>query len=63
MNVRIYLVISGTIFFAVGLLHLLRLLYYWPVQIGTWFLPQWLSYFGVPAAWTLAVWAYRLRRR
>jgi len=63
MSAKPYLVVSGTIFFAVGLLHLLRLIYHWPVQLGAWLVPQWLSYLGFPAAWGLAVWAYRAHRR
>ena len=34
MSTKPYLLVSGFIFFAVGLFHLLRLLYHWPAQIG-----------------------------
>jgi hypothetical protein len=62
MNTRPYLVVSGCVFFAVGLLHVLRLLRQWPVQIGPWLVPLWISWLGLAAAWTLAAWAWRLRR-
>lgn len=63
MSTTPYLFISGFIFFVVGLLHLMRILCHWPAQIGTWFLPVWVSYLGLIAAWGLCVWAYRLSRR
>jgi hypothetical protein len=63
MNPKPYLAISGIIFLGVGLLHLLRLFYGWPVQLGAWSVPHWISYVGLPLAWGLAFWAYRLHRR
>jgi hypothetical protein len=62
MNMRPYLTVSGVIFFLVGLLHLSRLIYRWPAQIGPCTIPGWVSYFGLVAAWALCAWAYRLRR-
>ena len=63
MSAKPYLAVSGVTFFAVGLLHLLRLFYHWPVQVGVWLVPQWVSYLGLPIAWGLAFWAYRSHRR
>ena len=63
MNTKPYLFISGLIFFVVGLLHLSRLFYHWPVQAGACLVPQWVSYPGLLVAWGLAAWAYRLHRR
>lgn len=63
MSTKPYLFVSGFIFFAVGLFHLLRLVYHWPAQVGGWLVPEWLSYCGFPIAWGLSVWAYRLYRR
>ena len=39
------MMISGTIFGLVALLHLLRAVNQWPFQLGPWFLPQWASWF------------------
>lgn len=43
---RSYLVISGAIFAVVGLLHLLRVVNIWPVQLGPWSVPMWVSWVG-----------------
>ena len=61
MNAKPFFAVSGTIFFIVGLAHLLRLFYQWPVQFGTWTVPHSLSYFGLVVPWALAFWAFRLR--
>jgi len=63
LSTKPYLVVSGFIFFLVGLLHLVRLFCRWPAQIGAWSIPGWVSYFGLVAAWGLCAWAYRLYRR
>jgi hypothetical protein len=63
MSAKSYLAVSGLIFFAVGLLHLMRLLYHWPVQMAGWLVPEWLSYLGLLVAWGLSFWAYRLHGR
>ena len=47
---KVYLVLSGTIFFLVAMLHLLRLVYQWPILVGTWTVPHWVSYVGFPVA-------------
>jgi len=59
----LYLVISGSIFLMVALLHLLRLVYHWPITIGSWTLPHWVSYVGFPAASGYCIWAFWLSRR
>ena len=37
---RPYLIISGSIFGLVALLHLLRVVYGWTVQVGAWVVPE-----------------------
>jgi hypothetical protein len=61
--IRSYLVVSGLLFGAVTLLHLLRLVYAWPAQISTWSVPLWISWVGVVAAGALCAWALRLAAR
>jgi uncharacterized membrane protein len=60
---RSYLVISGTIFGFLALLHLARIFLHWPVVIGSLTLPQAASFVGLALAGTLAIWAVRLIRR
>ena len=60
---KLYLIISGAIFLLVGVFHLLRLIYHWPIVEGTRAIPFALSYVGFPAAIGYAVWAYWLLRR
>jgi len=63
MSKKLYLTISGTIFLMVGIFHFLRLVYRWPVVVGTGAIPQSLSYVGFPMSTAYAVWAYALLRR
>jgi len=63
MSNKLYLVLSGFIFFLVGMLHLFRILYHWPIVVGTWTAPDWLSYVGFPVATGYSVWAYWLCRK
>lgn len=46
----LYLVLSGAVFLLVAAFHLFRLICCWPIVVGTWTIPLWLSYFGLPAA-------------
>jgi len=54
---KLYLIISGFIFLLVSILHFFRLLYQWPMTVGPWVAPQWLSYVGFPVALGYAIWA------
>jgi hypothetical protein len=51
MRQRTYLLLTATIFAIVALLHLSRLVFHWPVMIGGWTVPIWVSLPGflVPA--------------
>jgi hypothetical protein len=60
---KVYLVLSGTIFLLVAMLHLLRLIYQWPIVVGTWTVPYWVSYVGFAVASAYCVWAYWLCRK
>jgi hypothetical protein len=60
---KLYLVISGTIFLLVGLFHLFRLINHWPIVVGTATIPQLLSYVGFPVSTGYAVWAFWLLRK
>jgi hypothetical protein len=57
MLLKLYLIISGTIFFLVGVFHLLRLVYHWPIIVGTTVVPGELSYIGCPVSLGYSIWA------
>ena len=57
---RAYLLVSGVIFGAVALLHVLRLALDWPVQLAGWPVPLWFSWIGLAVAGTLCIWAVHL---
>ena len=45
MSARTYLVISGAIFGTVAVLHLLRIVNSWSLELGAWSVPMWVSWF------------------
>ncbi len=53
----LYLILTGAVFFLVALLHLVRLLNHWPIVVGTWAIPMWLSWVGFPVSSGYCVWA------
>jgi hypothetical protein len=57
MAQKLYLILSGVIFFLVGVLHLFRLLYGWPIVVGPRTIPYALSYVGCPVSFGYSVWA------
>ena len=59
---RAYLVLSGLLFGAVALAHLLRLVYGWAAQINAWGVPLWVSWVGLVVAGVLCIWAFALTR-
>ena len=58
MSRKLYLVVSGTIFCLVASLHLLRLIFDWQAQVGTWIIPFWLSWGGLIGASILSAWGF-----
>jgi hypothetical protein len=63
MSHRAFLVVSGTIFAIIALLHLARIVYGWPGQIGTFVVPTWLSWLSLLIAGYLAITAFSLLRK
>ncbi len=60
MSQKLYLVVSGAIFLLVGLFHLFRLIYQWPIVVGPRTIPYALSYVGVPVSSAYCAWACTL---
>ncbi|KKT96564.1 MAG: hypothetical protein UW97_C0008G0021 [Parcubacteria group bacterium GW2011_GWA2_45_15] len=50
MSSKAYYSTTGVIFLVIGVLHLLRVLNSWPVNIGTFVVPMWLSWAAVIVA-------------
>ena len=63
MGPKLYLILSGSIFLLVALLHLLRLIYHWPIVVGTWMPPYVVSYGGFLVAPGFSLWGYWLARK
>ena len=57
MILRLYLIVSGSIFLLVGIFHVFRLIHHWPIVVGSRTIPFVLSYVGCPASLGYAVWA------
>ncbi len=60
MSGRIYLLISAAIFAFIAVLHLIRLVNQWSVNIGVVTVPLWGSWLGLIIATALSIWAFRL---
>ena len=62
MTEKLYLIISSVIFALIGLLHLLRIMFQWPIMVGTWTIPFTISLIAIMVAAVLIFWAFRLSR-
>ena len=62
MTEKSYLVISGSIFSVIGILHLLRIIFGWSAKVGTIMAPLWASLIILIIAAFLSFWAFRLYR-
>lgn len=60
---KLYVIVSGGVFFLVGLLHLLRIVFQTPVVIGTISFPMVFSYGGLSASIGAVVLAVYLLRK
>ncbi len=60
MKDKVYLLISGAVLGIIATIQLLRIINEWPIQIGSWSFPMWLSWLAIAFFGTLSVWAFRL---
>ena len=63
MKTRTYLLISGVIFGLVCLGHLLRVVFNWPLVIGTFDVPMTVSWMGMIITAGLVVWVIAMLTR
>ena len=59
MKSRTYVILSGGVFGVVAVFHLLRVVGDWPVVVGAWQVPMWVSWIGVAVPGLLCGWAVR----
>jgi hypothetical protein len=53
-----YAAVSALIFFIVTVVHLVRLVKSWPVQVGSFAVPMSLSWIGLLVSALLAIWGF-----
>ncbi len=63
MGHKAFLGVSGTVFGIIALLHLARIIYGWPAQIGTFVVPTWVSWLSLVVAGYLAITAFMLLKK
>jgi hypothetical protein len=63
MDQKTFSLLAGAIFALVALLHALRIYMGWPVVIGAWTAPMWLSWIGLVVAAGLSYLGLRLATR
>ena len=61
MDQKTFSVVAGVIFALVALLHLLRIYMGWPVVIGSWTAPMWVSWIGLVVAGGLSYFGLKFR--
>ncbi len=62
MSEKTFVRVASIIFALVALVHLVRILMGWPVIIGTWALPMWVSWIGAVVTAALALIGFRIFR-
>jgi len=63
MNLRLPLTVAGIVFALVALMHLLRVIYQWPILIATMSIPMYVSMIGFVVALALAIWMFVARSK
>jgi hypothetical protein len=63
MKITSYVMASAIIFTVVGLVHLLRAIQGWPVELGAWLIPVWVSGVAFVLSGGLALWGFSFLRK
>ena len=63
MDQKTFSIVAGVIFAAMALFHLVRIYMDWPVMIGGWSVPMWVSWIGLVVAGGLAFFGLKLAER
>jgi hypothetical protein len=62
LNRKTYITVTATLFIVVAIMHLLRIILGWQVEIGGLSIPFWVSWLGVLVAGALAYFGYTQKR-
>jgi hypothetical protein len=62
LNQKTYVTLTATLFLVVALIHLLRIIFGWSVEIGGLSIPFWVSGLGILVAGALAYFGFTQRR-
>ena len=62
LNRKTYITVTATLFLVVAIMHLLRIIFGWQVEIGGLSIPFWVSWLGVLVAGALAYFGFTQRR-
>jgi hypothetical protein len=59
---KTYITVTAALFLVVAIMHLLRIIFGWSVEIGSLSIPFWVSWLGVLVAGALAYFGFTQRR-
>jgi hypothetical protein len=62
LNRKTYMTLTATLFLVVAIVHLLRIIFGWQVEIGGLSIPFWVSWLGVLVAGVLAYFGFTQKR-
>jgi hypothetical protein len=62
MNPKTYATITALLFLAIGILHLLRIIFGWHAEIGGLSIPFWASWLALPVTAALAYFGFTQKR-
>jgi hypothetical protein len=62
LSQKIYMTLTAVVFLAVAIVHLLRIIFGWPVEIGGLSIPFWVSWLALLVAGALAYFGFTQRR-
>ena len=62
MNQKTYMMVTATLFLVVAIMHLLRIILGWQVEIGGLGIPFWVSWLGILVAGALAYFGFKQYR-
>jgi hypothetical protein len=62
LNQKTYATVTAALFLAMAIMHLLRIIFGWEVQIGVVAIPFWVSWLALPITGALAYFGFAQKR-